>query len=290
MPFNPKSHSLCWEALSMCYGTVSIFWQVVYKTALAFASRFCSVSRTENRAVSDLSWPCARPHVCSWFSRFPGIIGTFQRSYGHLISHYFLLSLLVSVLFAPTVITASGSWYVKHLLLTVFDKCPGENTIHIDCILVHGKYRQALRAGVSRELSNRSVQFSSVQSLSCVRLFVTPWITARQASLSIINSWSLFTLMSIESVMPSNQLILSSPSLPAFNLSQHQGLFIWVSSSHQVAKVLEFQFQYQSFQWRNHSSKASILWHSAFFMVQLSHPYVTTGKNTALTRWTLPSK
>ena len=210
MPFNPKSHSLCWEALSMCYGTVSTFWQVVYKTALAFASHFCSISRTENRAISDLSWPCAWPHVCSWFSRVPGIIGTFQRSYGHLISHYFLLSLLVSVLFAPTVITASGSWYVKHLLLTVFDKCPGENTIHIDCILVHDKYRQALRAGVSRELSNRSVQFSSVQSLSLVRLFVTPWIAARQASLST-NSWSLLKLMSIESVMPSNQLILCCP-------------------------------------------------------------------------------
>ena len=69
-------------------------------------------------------------------------------------------------------------------------------------------------------------QFSLVQSLGHVRLFVTPWTAARQASLSITNSWSLPKLMSIESVMPSNHLTpLPSPSPPAFNLSQHQGLF-----------------------------------------------------------------
>ena len=67
--------------------------------------------------------------------------------------------------------------------------------------------------------------FSSVQSLSRVRLFVTPWTAARQASLSITNSRSLLKLMSIESVMPSNHLIMSSLSPPTFNLSQHQGLF-----------------------------------------------------------------
>ena len=103
---------------------------------------------------------------------------------------------------------------------------------------------------------------------------------------------------------------LSSPSPPAFNLSQHQDLFQWVSSLHQVAKVLEFQLQHQSFQWifrtgfpkdwldllavqgtlksllQHHSSKASILQCSAFFIIQLSYPYMTTGKTTALTRWT----
>ena len=107
----------------------------------------------------------------------------------------------------------------------------------------------------------------------------------------------------------------SSPSHTAFNLSQHQGLFKWVSSLHQLAKVLEFQLQHQSFQWtlrlislrmdwlnllavqgtcksllQHHSSKASILWCSAFFTVQLSHPYMTTGKSTALTRWTFVGK
>ena len=100
--------------------------------------------------------------------------------------------------------------------------------------------------------------------------------------------------------------ILSSPSAPALNLSQHQGLFQWVSSLHQVAKILEFQLQHQSFQWtpgliifrmdwlellvvqgtlrsllQHRSSKASILLCSAFFIVQLSHLYMTTGKTTA---------
>ena len=100
---------------------------------------------------------------------------------------------------------------------------------------------------------------------------------------------------------------LSSPSPPAFNLSQHQGLFQWVSSLQQVAKVLEFQPQHQSFQWifrtdllavhgtlkslvQHHSSKASILQRSAFFTVQLSHPHMTTGKTIALTRWTFVGK
>ena len=107
---------------------------------------------------------------------------------------------------------------------------------------------------------------------------------------------------------------LSSPSPPAFNLSQHQGIFQWVSSLHQVAKVLELQLQRQSFQWifridflrmdwfdllavqgtlksfQHHSSKASIIWLSVFFTVQLSHTYVTTGKTIALTIWIIVSK
>ena len=159
------------------------------------------------------------------------------------------------------------------------------------------------------------MEFTSVQLLSRVWLFVTSRIAARQASLSITKSRSLLKLMSIESVMPSNHLILSSPSSPAFNLFQHQGLFKWVSSSHQVAKILEFQLQHQSFNeysgltsfrmdWLDllavqgtpksllqyHSSKASILRRSAFFIVQLSHPYMTTGKTIALTRWTFVGK
>ena len=90
----------------------------------------------------------------------------------------------------------------------------------------------------------------SVQSLSCVQLFVAPWTAACQASLSITNSWSLLRLMSMESVEPSNHFILCHPLLflPS-TLPQHRGLFKWVSSSHQVAKVLEFQIQHQSFQW-----------------------------------------
>ena len=92
-------------------------------------------------------------------------------------------------------------------------------------------------------------QFISVQWLSRVRLFATPWIAARQASLSITNSRSSPRLTSIESVMPSSHLILCRPlSPPAPNPSQHQSLFQWVNSSHEVAKVLEFQLQHQSFQ------------------------------------------
>ena len=106
---------------------------------------------------------------------------------------------------------------------------------------------------------------------------------------------------------PASSHPLSSPPPPALNLSQHQGLFKWVSSLHQVAKVLEFQLQHQiSFRidWldllavqgtlksllQNHSSKASILWCSAFFIVQLWHPYMTIGKTIALTRQTFVDK
>ena len=85
-------------------------------------------------------------------------------------------------------------------------------------------------------------QFSSVQSLSRVWLFVTPWISARQASLSIANSQSLLKFMSIELVMPPSHLIFCHPLLLlAPNPSQHQGLFQWVNSSHEVTKTLEFQ-------------------------------------------------
>ena len=116
-----------------------------------------------------------------------------------------------------------------------------------------------------------------------------------------------------DAIQPSHPL--SSPSPPALNLSQHKGLFQWVSSSHQVAKVLEFQLQHQSFQWtpglisfrmdwldlltvqgtlksllQHHSSKASILWRSSFFIVQHSHTYMITGKTIALPRQTFVGK
>ena len=87
-----------------------------------------------------------------------------------------------------------------------------------------------------------------VQSLSHVWLFATPWTAAYQSFLSFTISWSLLKLMSIESVMPSNHLILCHlPFPPDLSLSQHQGLFQWVCSLNQVAKVLELQ--HQSFQW-----------------------------------------
>ena len=114
---------------------------------------------------------------------------------------------------------------------------------------------------------------------------------------------------------PSSQWCHPAISSSVFNLPGHQGLFKWVGSSHQVAKELVLLFQHQSFPWifrtdfltmdwldllavqgtlkcllQHHSSKALILWHSAFFMVQLSHPYMTTGKTIALTRWTFVGK
>ena len=88
-----------------------------------------------------------------------------------------------------------------------------------------------------------------VQSLTCVQLFVTPWTVAHQASLSITNSWSLLKLISIELVMPPNHLILCHSLFLLPSISQHQGLFQWGSSLHQVAKILELQLQHQSFQW-----------------------------------------
>ena len=144
--------------------------------------------------------------------------------------------------------------------------------------------------------------FVVVQSLSRVQLFETPWTAAHQTSLSSTVSWSLLELMSIESVMQSNCLILCCPLLhvpsvfPSIKVSSNEGLFQWAGSSHQVAKVLELQLQHQSFQWvfrfdffridwfdllavqgtlkrlpQHHNLKALILWCSAFFMVQLSH-------------------
>ena len=91
--------------------------------------------------------------------------------------------------------------------------------------------------------------FNSVQSLSWVLLFVTPWSAARQASLSITKSRSLLKLMSIKSMMPSNHLILCHPLLLCLQYIPASGSFQSVVSSHHVAKVVEFQLQHQSFQW-----------------------------------------
>ena len=132
--------------------------------------------------------------------------------------------------------------------------------------------------------------FVVVHLLSSIQLFVTPWAAALQACLFFNFHW----------VSDAIQLShpLSPPSLPAFNLSQHQGLFQWVSSSHHVAKILVLLFAFR-IDWFNlfavqgtlktilqhHNSKASILRHSAF-----SHPYMTTRKTIVLTKWIFVSK
>ena len=151
------------------------------------------------------------------------------------------------------------------------------------------------------------LQFSSVQSLSHVWLFATPWTTARHASLSITNSQSSLKLTSIESVMPSSHLILCHPlflrppvppSIRVFSIEstlcmrwpkywsfsfsiipckEHPGL---ISFRMDWLDLLAVQGTLKSLL-QHHSSKASILQHSAFFTVQLSHPYMTTGKTIA---------
>jgi len=150
-------------------------------------------------------------------------------------------------------------------------------------------------------LNKNIVQFSSVQLLICVWLFATP-VNRSTPGLPVHHQLPESTQTHVHCVSDAIQTShpLLSPSSPAINLSQHQGLFKWVSSPHQVAKVLEFQLQHQSFQWtlqgtlksllQHHSSKASILRCSAFFLVQLSHPYMTTGKTIALTRRTFVDK
>ena len=157
---------------------------------------------------------------------------------------------------------------------------------------------------------------SSVQLLNRVQLFATPWTTAHQASLSITSSWSLLKLISIGSVMSSNHLILFHPLLllpsifpslgvfsnePAFHIrwpkywsfsfnispyNEHSGL---ISFRMDWLDLLAVQGTLKSLL-QHHNSKASILWLLAFFIVQLSHPYLTTGKTIALTRWTLLAK
>ena len=162
----------------------------------------------------------------------------------------------------------------------------------------------------------KGLQFSSVQLLSHVRLFATPWTAAHQTSLSINNSQSLLRLMSIKSVMPSNHLILCSPLslLPSmlssirvfsnesvlrirwqrywscsFSISPSKGYSGLISFRMDCFHFLAIQGTLKSLL-QHHSSKASILWRSAFFTVQLSHLYMTTGKTTALTRRTFFSK
>ena len=160
------------------------------------------------------------------------------------------------------------------------------------------------------------IQFSSVQSLSCVQLFATPWTAAPQASLFITNSRSLLKLMSIEWVMPSNHLILYHPLLlptlifPSIRVFSNESVLCirwpkyWsfsfsISLSNEYSGMISFRIDWLDLLaeqgtlksiLQHHSSKASILRCSAFFIVQLLHLYMTTGKTIALTRWTFLSK
>ena len=162
----------------------------------------------------------------------------------------------------------------------------------------------------------KSFPGGSVQLLSHVWLFATPWTAARQASLSITNYWSLHKLMCIESIMPSNHLILCHPLpfppsiFPSIRIFSNESVLhirwpkYW-SFSFRISPSNEYPGPISSrMDWlylhavqgtlqcllQHHSSKVSILQHSAFFVVQLSHPYMTTGKTIIFTRWTFVGK
>ena len=173
------------------------------------------------------------------------------------------------------------------------------------------KYKCKLRGTSLQSLNISLISLlcvSSVQSLSCVWVFATPWTAACQAPLSITNSWTLLKPMSIESVMPSNHLILCHPLLLLPSIfhsirvfSNESTLHIrwpkyWsfsfnISPSNEHPELISFmmdrldllrvQVTLKSLL-QHHSSKASIFWLSAFFTVQLSHPYITTGETIAL--------
>ena len=149
--------------------------------------------------------------------------------------------------------------------------------------------------------------FSSVKSLSCVRLFVTPWTAARQISLSITNSRSLLKIISSESVMPSNHLTLCHPFLlppsifPNINVFSNESVLCtrwpkyWsfsfnISPSNEPSGLISFRMDCLNLlavqgTLQHHSSKVSVLRCSAFFIVQLSHPYMTTGKTSKMFRF-----
>ena len=150
--------------------------------------------------------------------------------------------------------------------------------------------------------------------LICVQVFVIPWTIARQASLSFTISWSLFKLMSIELVMPSNHLILCCrllllPSVfPSIRVFSNESVLrirwpkYWsfsISPSNEYSGLISFRIEWFDLLavqrtlkslLQHHSSKASILRRLVFSMVQLSHPYMATGRTIALTRWTFVGK
>ena len=157
------------------------------------------------------------------------------------------------------------------------------------------------------------VKFSS---LSHVRLFATPCTAASQASLSITNAWNLLKLMSIKSLILPNHLIFCCPHhlplsiLPSIRVFSNETVFhikwqkYWsfsfsISSSNEYSGLISFRIDWLDLLavqgtlrslLQHHSSKASIIWHSGFFTVHLSYPYMTTGKTIALTRWTFVGK
>ena len=187
--------------------------------------------------------------------------------------------------------------------LPLWGLCPGEHTLHLNWLR-------------TSDLKSSGEPFVAAQWLSQVWLFATPWTAGRQASLSFIISQSLLKLISVELVMPSNHLILCHPLLLPPSIFPRIRVFSTESIlRNQVAKVLKFSFSISpsneysglisfGIDWfhflavqgtlkslhQHHNSKASVFRRSAFFIAQLSHPYMTIGKTIALTRWTFVGK
>ena len=202
---------------------------------------------------------------------------------------------------------------------TFHPQIQGKNSFATCCILIEYLWKRKKKEG-DRELPHlyneiRVYQFSSVQSLSRVQLFVTAWIAAHQASLSITSSQGLVKLMSVESVMPSNYLILCSlllppsvfPSIRVFSKElvlhirwpKYWSFSFSISPSNEYSGLISFRINWLDLLavqgtlkslLQYYSSKASVFWCSAFFIAQLSHPYMTTGKSIALTRQTSVGK
>ena len=199
--------------------------------------------------------------------------------------------------------------YISYLLLSY----TGLNVLI--CIILFSLSLKYLTQSSPTMPWSHLVQFSSVQSLSHVRLFESPRIAALQASLSITNSRSSLKLTSIELVMPSSHLILCCPLFltpipPSIRVLSNESTLhmrwpkYWSFSfsiipSKEHPGLISFRMDWLDLivvqgtlksLLQHHSSKASILQRSAFFTVQLSHPYMTTGKTIALTRWTFVGK
>ena len=138
-------------------------------------------------------------------------------------------------------VTFSNNWYCVFAFLIYRNKIINTKFLYIHLSSI-------FFALIFHILNKNLVEFSSVQLLNRVRFFATPWITACQASLFITISQSSLRLTSIESVMPSSHLILCRPLLPLPSIFPNISLFQWVNSSHEVAKVLEFQLWHHSFQ------------------------------------------
>ena len=215
-----------------------------------------------------------------------------------------------------------SSWVAQNQLLKII--C-GTTTVVFEShemrtkVLEHSSTKELWIFCYGAIITNTSIQASSVSSvqlLSHVWLFASPRTAACQASLSITNSWSLLKLMSIEFVMPSNHLILCHPLLLTPSIFSSIRVFsnesvlhiIWpkcwsfsfsISPSNEYSGLISFRMDWLDLLavrgtlkslLQHHSSKASILQHSAFFIVQLSLPYMTTAKTIALTWWPLLAK